>query len=153
MSSTRQCPFYGCSKMIDASIFACRHHWPAMPDDDRFEIWRLYTAYQKGEIRLEQLVEAQANIMLKNTPQIVPGSPKGPSHDEAELAKLVEQYIRLRKEYTATKDGYVDAKKRIGMELSKKEAALAKACKDILHPTQVQPTLFDAGDKKAGLPD
>lgn len=153
MAKTRRCPFYGCSTMIDPELFACRHHWPTLDDDDRCEVWAIYSAYLKGDMHIDQLVEKQSLIMLKNTPQLVPGSAKGPSPQMIEFANAVERYLKLRREYTATKDGYVEAKRRVGMALGKQETVVAKLAKAILHPEQKQPTLFDEEKKPDQLPD
>ena len=153
MANTRRCPFYGCSKMIDPSLFACRHHWPGLEDGDRFEVWQIYTDYLNGKMHIDDLVRRQAEIMLKNTPEIVPGVVKeGPGANELAMAKKVKEYIAKRKEYTACKDGFIDRKKKIGMELSRKESEIDKMCHAILHPEQKQLTLFDGVKEDSQLP-
>lgn len=143
MPNNRRCPFYGCSKLIDPTIFACREHWPGLDDDDRAAIWKAYSDYIGGGMHIDDLHRIQAEIMLKNTPQLIPGAAKATTAGEVALAKQVKEYVRLRKEYTSTKDGLLEKKKRIGMELSRKESELVKECDKILHPPQTQLSLFE----------
>jgi hypothetical protein len=150
-SKTRQCPFYGCSNMIDPQLFACRHHWPTLGDDDRIEIWKVYTEFLDGKIRVEELVRRQALVMLKNTSQTVPGAATGPGQGEVDLARKVAEYVALRKEYSHTKDGFLEKKRQLGMKLTKLEAELTRRCKAILHPEQKQLSLFD--DPAGPVPD
>lgn len=149
---TRKCPFHGCQRLIDPTIFACKDHWSKMTEKDRKEIWRLWHDYNRSQIRIEDLLAGQKKVMLNYQSAEAPTA----THDATaiQLARSVLIYVRKRKEYTATKDQMLDAKKRVGMELSRIEADLVKQANAIVHPKQIQPTLFDAIDKSEGqLPD
>ncbi len=155
MANTRRCPFYNCKKMIDPKIFACREHWPGLEDGDRMVIWQLYSDYLGGKLHITELVMRQAEIMLKNTPQTVPGAAKGVTSGEVALAKKFETFLAKRTEYSKCNIGFADKKKRIGMELGRLEAELHRLCKAILHPEQTQLSLFDnpADEAKPQMPD
>lgn len=153
MPNTRRCPFYGCTKMIDPSFFACRHHWPTLGDDDRCEIWAIYSAYLKGEMHIDELVAKQSAIMLKNTPQTDPSARSSTAVADLDFVKQVKEYISLRKQYSKTKDGFHEQKKNLGMKLTVLESKIDKKAHSILHPEQVQPTLFGEEEKPQGLPD
>lgn len=155
MPNTRRCPFYGCKHLIptDERIQACRHHWPILSDEDRFEWMKLWNDYFSGKIHVDDFVRRKAEIIFKNTPEALPGAAsKGATAGEEALAKIAERYIAKRKEYSAVKEQNIELKRKVGMALGKIEKELADACKAILHPQQTQLTLFDAPEEQK-MPD
>lgn len=153
MLNTRRCPFYGCNKMIDSDFYACRHCWPKLSDDDRFLLMQAWSDYKAGKMHVTELVEYQALIQLKNTPEAVPGARLSSPVADIDFVKQVKEYIGLRKQYSKIKDGFVEQKKALGMKLTVLESKIDKKAHSILHPEQNQLSLFDGEDKPRGLPD
>ncbi len=147
--SKRICPFEDCGKAISHSAFACPKHWSAMSESDRKSCWLLYEKWKGCQISAEDFKAEFTKIMLRYKTVVLPDV-----IDAVSLAKLVVQYIAKRKEYTNANQGLYEKKRSLGMELSRLETKLGNMAHLVLHPPQVQPTLFETGGpEQTGLPD
>lgn len=61
----RHCPFDGCGKLIDPSLFACRPHWFSLSHALQAEVWSAYRAWQRGDINSEELQRRQQAVLDK----------------------------------------------------------------------------------------
>jgi hypothetical protein len=59
----RVCPFPDCGKTIKSEFFACYRHFKAMTKDQQAEVYRIYDAWQRGDLSADELRAAQAAIV------------------------------------------------------------------------------------------
>lgn len=62
-SRARECPFDGCRRRIDPSLFACRAHWFSLNRAQQAAIWDCYGLYQSGDIDIEELQRRQQVVL------------------------------------------------------------------------------------------
>ena len=59
----RTCPFRGCDESLPDSVFACRRHWFQLDRAERNKIWTAYRRYLADVITMEELREAQQQVL------------------------------------------------------------------------------------------
>jgi hypothetical protein len=69
----RECPHPTCKNMIPRNMFACRHHWFALPEDLRREItlkWEIYRAALRSKdlIRVGEAAQELHNAQSQADP-------------------------------------------------------------------------------------
>jgi hypothetical protein len=59
----RICPFKGCDKEIDPTLFACLPHWRLLTKDQQAEIHDAYRGWKRGEVSADELRGRQQAVL------------------------------------------------------------------------------------------